>query len=678
MKYRDYQEKMHREFDEAWSAGAENVMGVLPTGGGKGQLIAGAAHHFDGPVCAIAHRQELVSQISIALARYGVEHRLIAAESTVRNIVRLHMDEFGRSFYNPRAPHGAASVDTLIRVPESDRWLPSVKKWVVDECFPAGTMVGDTPIERVRVGDSVPTFDEATGEVRRGLVTHVFESPMPDDMVRLLLPNGRTLYCTLGHPIFTRRGWVDAAELRRSDEVLVDAGAGLSAWGELRGASLLKREDFSEARVYNLEVEGTHTYLTNGLVVHNCHHLVVEGGTKGSVNKWTKAVKRMPHAKGLGLTATPLRADGKGLGRCSDGVMDEMICGPEMRELIQRGYLTDYDVYCPPNDLDLAAVRHSASGDFSPDDLRKAVHSSRTIVGDVVSSYLRIAPGKRGVTFCVDIEAATEVCTEFRRRGVPAEVLTGKTPDLLRAQILRGLRDGKILQVVSVDVLSEGFDLPAIEVVSFARPTDSLGLYRQQFGRVLRTMPGKERAIVIDHVGNVVRHRPPDALRAWTLDRKERRSRGAAEDMIPMRTCPQCTRPYERHLVGCPFCGHFPEPAARTAPQQVDGDLVLLTPDVLARLRGEVDKPLLIPHGATPAIEGALRKHHRARNEAQAGLRAAMDQWAGYRVAAGERDERVQQRRFFLTFGVDVLSAQALPAREADELRAKIEANYRG
>ena len=541
MKYRDYQEKMHREFDDAWSTGAENVMGVLPTGGGKGALIAGAAYHFDGPVCAIAHRQELVSQISMALGRYGVEHRLIAAESTVRNIVRLHMDEFGRSFYNPRAPHGAASVDTLIRVPESDRWLPTVKKWVVDEC----------------------------------------------------------------------------------------------------------------------------------------HHLTVEGGTKGSLNKWMKAVKRMPHAKGLGLTATPLRADGKGLGRCSDGVMDEMICGPEMRELIQRGYLTDYDVYCPPNDLDLAAVRHSASGDFSPDELRKAVHASRTIVGDAVSSYLKIAPGKRGVTFCVDIEAATEVCTEFRRRGVPAEVLTGKTPDLLRAQILRGLRDGKILQVVSVDVLSEGFDLPAIEVVSFARPTDSLGLYRQQFGRVLRTMPGKDRAIVIDHVGNVVRHRPPDALRAWSLDRKERRSRGAAEDLIPMRTCPQCTRPYERHLVGCPFCGHFPEPAARSAPQHVDGDLVLLTPDVLARLRGEADKPLLIPHGATPAIEGALRKHHRARNEAQAVLRAAMDQWAGYRVAAGERDERVQQRRFFLTFGLDVLSAQALPAREADELRAKIEANYR-
>lgn len=676
MEYRDYQQKMHDEFAEAWSAGAENVMGVLPTGGGKGSLIAGAAHHFDGPVCAIAHRQELVSQISMALGRYGVEHRLIAADSTIRNIVRVHMETFGRSFYDPRSRHGVASVDTLVLLPESDRWLPTVKKWVVDECFPAGTMVGDTPIERVRVGDSVPTFDEATGEVRRGLVTHVFESPMPDDMVRLLLPNGRTLYCTLGHPIFTRRGWIDAADLRRSDEVLVDAGAGLTAWGELRGASLLKREDFSEARVYNLEVEGTHTYLTNGLVVHNCHHLVREGGTKGSVNKWMKAINRMPLARGLGLTATPLRADGKGLGRFSDGVMDVMIQGPEMRELIQRGYLTDYEVYCPPNDIDLSAVGHSGSGDFSPEALRKAVHGSRTIVGDVVSSYLRLAPGKRGVTFCVDIEAAQEVCAEFRRRGVPAEVLTGKTPDLLRARILRGLRDGRILQVVSVDVLSEGFDLPAIEVVSFARPTDSLGLYRQQFGRVLRTMPGKAIATVIDHVGNVVRHRPPDALRAWSLDRRERKSKGAPDDLIPMRSCPQCTRPYERTFPACPFCGHVVVPAERSAPQHVDGDLVLLTPDVLAKLRGEIDAPLRIPYGATPAIEGALRKHHSSRNEAQAALRSAMDQWAGYRVAAGEADPRVQQRRFFLQFGVDVLSAQALPAREANELRAKIEANF--
>lgn len=706
MEYRDYQQKMHDGFAEAWASGTQNVLGVLPTGGGKGALIAGNVNSESGPTCSIAHRQELVSQISIALGRFGVPHRLIAADSTIRNIVRVHMETFGRSFYDPRSRHGVASVDTLVLLPESDRWLPTVRKWVVDECFPAGTLIGEVPIEDVRPGDEVDSFDPVTGVMQRRPVVQTFKSPMPKDMVRIVFGGHHVVRCTRGHPILTKRGWVAATDLLRSDEVATHgieagdrSGRGVSQLDRAPSPGREERRTPTFARldsvevyqptntdgnrendagdfVYNFEVAGTHTYVANGLIVHNCHHLVREGGTKGSVNKWMKAINRMPLAKGLGLTATPLRADGKGLGRFSDGVMDVMIQGPEMRELIQRGYLTDYEVYCPPSDIDLSAVGHSGSGDFSPEALRKAVHGSRTIVGDVVSSYLRLAPGKRGVTFCVDIEAAQEVCAEFRRRGVPAEVLTGKTPDLLRAHILRGLRDGRILQVVSVDVLSEGFDLPAIEVVSFARPTDSLGLYRQQFGRVLRTMPGKAIATVIDHVGNVVRHRPPDALRAWSLDRRERKSKGTPDDLIPMRSCPQCTRPYERTFPACPFCGHVVVPAERSAPQHVDGDLVLLTPDVLAKLRGEIDAPLRIPYGATPAIEGALRKHHSARNEAQAALRAAMDQWAGYRVAAGEADPRVQQRRFFLQFGVDVLSAQALPAREANELRAKIEANF--
>ena len=389
-----------------------------------------------------------------------------------------------------------------------------------------------------------------------------------------------------------------------------------------------------------------------------------------------KALNRMPHAKVLGLTATPSRADGKGLGRHADGVIDVMVEGPPMRELINRGYLSEYQVFCPKSDIDLSQVAHAPSGDFSPDGVRKAVHASRTIVGDMVGSYLQFAPGQRGISFCVDIEAATEVCAEYRRRGVPAEILTGKTPTNLRAQILRRLRDGSVLQVVAVEVLNEGTDVPAVECISFARPTDSLGLYMQQGGRGLRIAPGKKIATIIDHVGNFLRHKPFDMPRKWSLDRREKRGKGAALiDGPPMRACPQCTRPYERVLVGCPYCGHFPEPALRSGPEHVDGDLVLLTPEVLAKMRGEIDAPLRVPYGATGAIEGALRKHHTARSEAQRALSAAMDQWAGYRVLAGD-NERVQQRRFFHQFGVDVLTAQALPAREADALRQQIEGAY--
>jgi DNA or RNA helicases of superfamily II len=195
-----------------------------------------------------------------------------------------------------------------------------------------------------------------------------------------------------------------------------------------------------------------------------------------------------------------------------------------------------------------------ATGDFNADQLRKAVHKSH-ITGDVVAHYLKLAPGKLGVTFAVDVEAATEIAGAFRAAGVPAEVVSAKTPDALRAQILRRFKAREILQLVNVDLFGEGFDLPAIEVVSFARPTESFALYCQQFGRALRLMLSKEAAavhahltdeqrraaiaasekpvaIIIDHVNNVLRHGLPDARREWSLDRRERRS-GKKSDAIP-------------------------------------------------------------------------------------------------------------------------------------------------
>jgi len=543
MQLRDYQATMVAQINEAWAAGHQNVMGVLPTGGGKTAIMSHLANETHGGVCLMAHRQELVGQISMALARFGVQHGIIAAAGTISTIVRLHVEEFGRSYYNPNSLHRVASVDTLIRMQPTDPWLARVRLWICDE----------------------------------------------------------------------------SAHLLSADPI--------------RG------------------------------------------------NKWGKAVSMFPRdARGLGVTATPCRADGKGLGRHADGLIDVMIEGPRMRELIDRGYLTDYMIWCPPSDIDLSGVGIAPSGDYSPEGVRKAVHKSKQIVGDVVQHYLKVAPGLRGVTFCVDIESATEICAEYRANGVPAEVLTGKTPDLVRAQILRKLRDGSILQVTSVDVLSEGFDLPAIEAVSFARPTESYGLHCQQFGRALRTMPGKSAARIIDHVGNVIRHRPPDAYREWSLDRRERRSKSAPSDVLPLRACPQCTRPYERHLVGCPYCGYAPEPAGRGSPEQVEGDLALLTPEVLAKMRGELARvdagAVSVPYGADPAVVGRLHRVARERNEALASLRGTMDQYGGIMAAKGA-SPRETSKAFYLQFGVDVVSAQLLNAGDSNALRERIERTWK-
>lgn len=555
---RPFQADLERLIYEAWNQGAVNVMPVAATGSGKTVLLSKVLYDEPGASIAIAHRQELVSQISIALARNGVRHRVVGAKKgspLIRVISALQVAELGYSFFDPNAKTGVGGVDTVIRMDPSDPWFKQVRLQVQDEG----------------------------------------------------------------------------------------------------------------------------------------HHVL-------KANKWGLAAALFPNARGMFPTATPLRADGKGLGRHADGLVDAMLLAPSMRDIINMGYLTDYRIFAPPSDLDLTQVALSqATGDYNADQLRKAVHKSH-ITGDVVAHYLKLAPGKLGVTFAVDVEAATEIAAAFRAAGVPAEVVSAKTPDALRAQILRRFKAREVMQLVNVDLFGEGFDLPAIEVVSFARPTESFALFSQQFGRALRLMltkeelrgydllsdagrraviaaSGKPVAFIIDHVNNVLRHGLPDARREWSLDRRERKS-GGKSDAIPLRVCinENCMQPYERIYKCCPYCGHYPPPPSRSAPEFVDGDLLELDAETLAALRGEIariDGDAVIPYGAKPEVVGAVKRRHWERREAQGALRNVIAWWAGLETAQG-RGESESYRRFYHKFGVDVANAQTLNAREAGELAERV------
>jgi superfamily II DNA or RNA helicase len=555
--YRPYQSALVDGIIDAWST-ARNTLAVLPTGGGKTVVFAGILAGEREPSIAIAHRQELVGQMSMALARCKVSHRIIAPDTVIKRIIRQHVAEMGASYYNDRAPCAVAGVDTLLnRSEQLIGWLPRVKLWVVDEA----------------------------------------------------------------------------------------------------------------------------------------HHLL-------KTNKWGKAVNMFPNARGLGVTATPTRASGEGLGSHSDGLFDQMVIGPSMRELIDDGWLTDYRIFAPQSDVDLSTVTVSnATGDFNPTKLKKAIRSSH-IIGDVVTHYQRIAPGKMGVTFASDVETATDIAAQFNAADVPAEIVSANTPDEERAAILHRYRNRELLMLVNVDLFGEGFDLPAIEVVIMARPTESFALYCQQFGRALRLMldgptpttragrlaaiatSRKPRAIIIDHVGNVVRHGLPDAPREWTLDPRDRRSRGTPDDAVPLRACLNvtCMQVYERFLPECPYCGHHPEPSSRSAPEFVDGDLTELDPAVLAAMRGEVARvdmsaaayqAELAANHCPPIGQRAHVKRHLERQEVQQALRASMAWWAGHHQAKGRSDAE-SYRRFYHQFGIDALSAQALGPVEASALAEKI------
>ena len=332
------------------------------------------------------------------------------------------------------------------------------------------------------------------------------------------------------------------------------------------------------------------------IVVDEAHHLTVD-------STWGKIVNAFPDARLLPVTATPCRMDGKGLGLGAGGFADDLVMGPTMRELIEGGYLSPYRIFAPPNALDLTGVRTRA-GDYAKDQLAIAIDKP-SITGDAVEHYRRLATGKRAVAFCVSVAHAQHVAAEFMSAGIAAEFLDGTMDALERDRTIKRFEAGETLVLTSCDIVSEGFDLPAIEVAILLRPTQSLSLYIQQVGRALRTFPGKDEAIILDHVGAVVTHGLPDEEREWSLDGVKKGKRAANDNNEPdvkITTCPKC---YTIHLPEpeCPTCGHVYPIQARKI-EQSDGQLVELGEAQLEAMR----RQKRVMQGQAQSVEDLVRQ----------------------------------------------------------------------
>ena len=306
------------------------------------------------------------------------------------------------------------------------------------------------------------------------------------------------------------------------------------------------------------------------LVVDEAHH-----STAGS---WRKVIAAMPKAKLLGVTATPCRLDGKGLGE----VFDELVLGPPITELIEMGFLVPPIVYAPPVVADLKGVR-TAGGDYRVGDLTAAMDKP-TITGDAVDHYRRICPGVPAIAFCTGIDHARHVAAEFSAAGFRAESIDGNMPDGQRKNLIQALGDGRIQVLTSCDIVSEGTDIPIVGAAILLRPTKSEGLYLQQVGRALRPAPGKQHAIILDHVGNVLRHGMPDEEREWSLKGGAvKRKASAGEDEPIVRQCPSCYAAH-RPAPRCPVCGHVYEAKTREI-EFAAGELKKVDPDALSMRR---------------------------------------------------------------------------------------------
>jgi DNA repair protein RadD len=324
------------------------------------------------------------------------------------------------------------------------------------------------------------------------------------------------------------------------------------------------------------------------IVVDECHHALAA--------TWQSILAAYPDAYLLGLTATPSRLDGQGLGVDYGGLFDDLIVGPTMHELTLAGYLAKTKVFVSPHHLDLSRLSVRA-GDYAAEQVDRVMRTD-AVVGDAVEHYRRHLAGKRAIAFCISVGAADMTAQRFVAEGVAARRIDGRMRRDERAALVRDFTEGRVKVLTSCDLISEGFDVPACDGALLLRPTLSEALYLQQVGRALRPAPGKEYAVILDHVGNVARHGLPSMEREWSLAGRIRRGPNDVPDHL---TCASCYAVLQRaDLVDgcCPECEALvPIPGLSSASgangdgdrqrelDTVDGELIELTPEQMETLR---------------------------------------------------------------------------------------------
>jgi len=254
-----------------------------------------------------------------------------------------------------------------------------------------------------------------------------------------------------------------------------------------------------------------------------------------------------PSTRTLGLTATPRRLDGKGLG----GIFSAMVVIAEMQELIDQGFLVPLRYFTPyVPDLTGVSIVH---GDYNAQELQAAVNKDTRRIGNIVENWKQRGEGRTTVFFGCSIADSMSVAAKFRDAGIPAEHVDANTPAGDRKAIFERLRRGETKILCNVDIATEGVDIPSLGCVILGRPTKSVTVYLQGVGRAMRLFPGKSCAIILDHAGCVYEHKPAEWPRKWSLSDRRRGEKLVLVD-LELTTCDECGLVRASNVKKCPGC----------------------------------------------------------------------------------------------------------------------------
>lgn len=300
-------------------------------------------------------------------------------------------------------------------------------------------------------------------------------------------------------------------------------------------------------------------------------------------NTYQMIIEKFPKARIVGLTATPCRLDGRGLGEMYESL--SVLADPQ--DIANMGFLVPMRIFSASTTVNLSNVKIKM-GDFDKKQLAEEMEKPR-LIGDAVEHYRKLAHKRPAIAFCVSIKHAEMTAQAFRDAGYKATSVSGKSTSEERENAIDGLATGEWDVVCNCGLYIEGLDQPCISCVILLAPTKSLSRYLQSVGRGSRPADGKNDCIVLDHAGNVLQHGMPYEQREWSLEgakRKGKREKSDEQD-VNVTTCKECFAIFEKELDACPNCGTLKPVATGRVIEHEEGELVEIDESIFKKKKKE-------------------------------------------------------------------------------------------
>lgn len=295
--------------------------------------------------------------------------------------------------------------------------------------------------------------------------------------------------------------------------------------------------------------------------------IFIDEAHRSKANTYQKVIKNYPNAIIVGLTATPFRGDGKGLG----DIFETIVHPVRIRDLIEKKYLVPTKVFASANAANMEGVMVKR-GEYDTSEMQERF-TDGTVTRGVIDNYLQHANGKKAIVFNVNVEHSKEMNDLFNEAGIQSAHLDGTTDKRIRDRVVKDFAKGKYKVLHNVGLFCEGFDVPDTECVILNRATKSLGLYCQMVGRVLRPIwnenytdwkrdengnYSKTHGIVLDHGDNTIRHGFVEDYDGIPFDlegvKKAKRKKNDEDKVVKTKVCETCRNVNFKKAKICKHC----------------------------------------------------------------------------------------------------------------------------